>query len=221
MERFIHARTQANLLNQVRGSLPAIFSALNCYVAFCELREDRPFPTTERLVLEWGSVFNNTATFTNYVPRLQKVCFFTGSPVSWMTPAVRHVSNGLKKCQDNSFKFPNFIRIELLLRIIRHETVASEFPHACWMSLLIAFRVPSETMQLVRAYKNAELCAFSPQREKALIGIRTAPDGFFLVTKFKRRKIISGGCVLLLPRPHAVACHTGTSSAWPAAFYRR
>ena len=151
MGRFIRDRTRANLLKQVRGSLPAICSALNCYVAFCDLREVQPFPVTERLVLEWSAAFDSTATFANYASRIQKVCFFIGPPASWQTPAVRHVANGLKKCQENSFKFPNFSRIDLLLRIIRHETVVSECAQACWMSFLFAFRVPSETLQLVRA----------------------------------------------------------------------
>ena len=198
-DRFFHDRTHANLLKQVRGSLPVLCSALNCYVAFCELREAQLFPVTERLVLEWSAVFNNTATFANYVSRIQKICFFIGSPVSWLTPAVRHVAKGLGKCQDNRFKFPNFIRIELLLRTIRHETVAIEFEQACRMSFLIAFRVPSETLQLVRAYRADEICAFSPHREKASIWVRTTPDGCFLVAKFKWRKNITGGCVLRRP----------------------
>ena len=163
-------------------------------------------------MLEWSAVFNNAATFANYVSRMQKVCFFIGPPVSWLTPAVRHVAKGLKKFQDSSFKFPNFIRSELLLRIVRHETAASEFAQACWRSFLFAFRVPSETLQLVRAYRGDEINAFSPQKEKALIGIRTTPDGCFLVTKFKWRKNITGGCVLRRPcfctggRPAARAC---------------
>ena len=130
---------------------------------------------------------------------IQKVCFFTGSPVSWLTSAVRHVAKGLKKCQGNSFEFPNFILIELLLRIIRRETVVSEFAQACWASFLFAFRVPSETPQLVRAYRGDEICAFSPRKEKALIWIGSTPDGCFLVTKFKWRKNITGGCVLRHP----------------------
>ena len=72
--------------------------------------------------------------------------------VSWLTTDGRHVSKGLKKCQRSSFKFPNFSRAELLLRIIRHEKAPVEFAKACWMSPLLEFRVPSEKMHLVRAY---------------------------------------------------------------------
>ena len=90
------------------------------------------------------------------------------------------MARGLKKCRDNSFKFQNLIHSQLLLRIIGREQTGSEFPQACWMSFLFAFRVPSETIQLARAYSNDEINAFSPQHEKALIGIRTAPDGCFM-----------------------------------------
>ena len=199
MGRFILDRTQANLLKQGRGSLPAISSALNCFAAFCEMRTAQPFPVTERIVLEWGAVFSDTATFANYISHLQKVCFFAGLSVDWLTPAVRHVARGLKKCQDTSFKFPNFIRVALLLQIIQHEPADSEFAQAFWLSFLFAFRVPSETLQLVRAYTDDEITAFTPYREKALIGLRTTPQGSFLVTKFKWRKNIAGGCILRMP----------------------
>ena len=68
-----------------------------------------PFPLTERRVLDWSSVFNDTATIYNYTLRLQKVCFFIGTSSAWLTPAVRHVAKGRKKCQDKSSKFPPII----------------------------------------------------------------------------------------------------------------
>ena len=189
IDRFAQDRTHANLLKQVRGSLPAISSALNCYNSFCDLRDTRPFPVTEQIVLEWSSVFADTATYANYIPNLQKVCFFVGSPAEWLTSAVRRVAKGLKKCHDISFEFPNFAQSRMPLRIIRLETIQSEFAQACWMSFLFAFRVPSETLRLQRAFRNDDLAAFSPQKEKALIGVRTDTDGSFLIIKMKWRKI--------------------------------
>ena len=108
-----------------------------------------------------------------------------------------------------------------MLRLIRRETVVSEFAQARGMSVLFPFRVPSETMQLVRTYRNDEICAFSPHLEKTLIGIRTTPDGCFLVAKFKWRKNITGGCVPRRPcfccgdRPDALA-FCPVHVLWPA-----
>ena len=34
-----------------------------------------PFPTHEEVVMQWSSMFNNTATFWNYVSLLEKCCF--------------------------------------------------------------------------------------------------------------------------------------------------
>ena len=185
------------------------------------MRDVRLPPASEQLILGRSSVFSDLATFANYVLRLQKVCFFIGSQKDWLTPAVRHVERGIKKCRDVSFKLPNFIRIQLLLRIIRRELTGSEFAQACWMSFLFAFRVPSESLQLTRAYRNDEINACSPQREKAIIGIRTSPDGCILVAKLKWRKNITGGCILRRPcfcqgdRPASVAC-CPVHSLWPA-----
>ena len=67
------------------------------------------------------------------------------------------------------------------------------------MSFLVAFRVPAESIQLTRAYRRDEINAFPPQREKALIGLRTTQDGCFLVDKLKWRKNIAGGRILRLP----------------------
>ena len=49
--RFMEENTQANLLKQVRGSLPGVASAFRCYLAFCELEKVNPLPPTEETVL--------------------------------------------------------------------------------------------------------------------------------------------------------------------------
>ena len=74
--RFIKDNHQRNLLKNIRGSLPSVASALNCYLQLCHLRSDDPFPATERRALDWSAVFNDTATFYNHTLHLQKVCFF-------------------------------------------------------------------------------------------------------------------------------------------------
>ena len=144
IDRFSQDRAPANLLKQMRGSSPVISSALNCYNAFCDLRGARTFPVAEQIVMEWSSVFADTATYANYISHLQKVRFFVGSLAEWLTSAVRHVAKGLTKRHDSSFNFRNFIQSRMILRIIHLETIQIEFAKACWMSFLFALRAPSE-----------------------------------------------------------------------------
>ena len=72
LDKFALSSTQANLLKQVRGSLPAIASAFRCYTAFCNLKGFTAFPPTEEAALQWSSVFDDTATFGNYIQHLAK-----------------------------------------------------------------------------------------------------------------------------------------------------
>ena len=76
VRRFIKDNTQRNLMKQIRGSLPSVVSALNCYLKFSRLVAEDPFPVTERRVLDWSSVFNDTGTYRDYTQHMQKVFFF-------------------------------------------------------------------------------------------------------------------------------------------------
>ena len=42
LDRFVFDATSANLLKQVKGSLPGMASAYRCYIDFCELRHFPP-----------------------------------------------------------------------------------------------------------------------------------------------------------------------------------
>ena len=209
VNRFMQENLQANLLKQVRGSLPGIASAFRCYLAFCELERANPLPPMEETVLKWSSVFNDTATFGNYISYLQKACFFLRQPTTWLTPAVRHVAKGLAKAQNKSFKFANFIRSQLLVEIIEHESTGSEFAQAAFPSFLFSFRVPSETLQLRRNYADGPLMVFSPQEEKAIIGVSYEGNGPYLVAKLSWRKNLPGGCILRRP----CFCHLASPKA--------
>ena len=120
-------------------------------------------------------------------------------PTDWLTPKVRHVAKGLKKSHGHSFRFSNFIRSSLLIQLIHHETIQSEFAQAAFLSFLFALRVPSETLQLRRAFRDDQLLAFSPQTKKALICTAVVGGATFLVTKFSWRKNMAGGCILRRP----------------------
>ena len=86
--RFPNDITQANLLKQVKGSLSlawlrpsaVIQTSANC-VRF------PPFPALEETAPQWSSVFNNTATFGNYISLLGRCCFFPGPPPTGKPPA--------------------------------------------------------------------------------------------------------------------------------------
>ena len=110
------------------------------------------------------------------------------SPLLGSPPCVRHVAKGLAKCQDESFRFPNFIRIPLRLRLITHETSASEFAQAAFFPILFSLRVPSETLVLRRAVSPDLLGDFYHQVEKALICIRFSGGSPFLSATFSWRK---------------------------------
>ena len=95
--------------------------------------------------------------------------------------------------------FANSIRSQLLAKIVEHETPGSEFPQEAFLSFLLSFRVPSEALQLRRAYADDPLTVFSPQREKAIIGVRFDGDEPFLIVKLAWRKNLPGGCILRHP----------------------
>ena len=147
--------------------------------------------------------------------------FFLRFPTDWLSPCIRHVAKGIKKRQDKSFRFRNFIRSSILVRIIEHESAVSEFAQEAYLSFLFALRVPSETLQLRRAYSADELLSFSPQPDKALIGLANADGEQFLVVKMSWRKNITAGCIMRRP----CFCHLGSElavglcpvhSIWPA-----
>ena len=199
-DRFVFDPTSADLLKQVKGSLPGILSAYRFYVAFSELRKaPSPFPAKEDTALERSAVFGNTATYGNYISLLGKCCFFLRYDTAWVTRAVRHVAKGLKKCRNRSFRLPNFIRSQLMIRIIDHETFSIECAQAAFLSFLCSFRVPSETLQLVRTYSSDTLEVFPPQPEKALIGVRLAEGAPFLFANLAWRKNLTSGCILRRP----------------------
>ena len=70
--RFIKDANHANFLKQVKGALPGMASAFRFYTAFCDMGKVAPFPVREEVALQRISVFNNTATFGNYVAILEK-----------------------------------------------------------------------------------------------------------------------------------------------------
>ena len=60
-------------------------------------------------------------TFRNYVNYMQKACFYLDQPVNWYTPALANVVKALRLVGKAKYRFPNFIDIELLTKIIKRD----------------------------------------------------------------------------------------------------
>ena len=192
VSRFAADNAHANLSHQARGSLHG-------FAAFCELIKVRPFSPQEETTLRWISVFNDTATLGSYMALLAKACFSPRFSTTWLTHAVRHVARGLQKCQDRSFRFPNFIRIRLVAKISARESHRIEFAQARFFSFMFSFRIPSATLQLRRSFSTDHVEGFAPQLEKALIGVRTIDGQQSLSVMLTTRKNHAPGCILRRP----------------------
>ena len=68
-----------------------------------------------------------------------------------------------------------------------------------YLSFLFSIRAPSATLQLAIASPNEKLLKFSPQGPKSLICHRTYRDTAAMVIKFRFRKNVRGGCILIRP----------------------
>ena len=219
--RVIQENPQLNLIKQVRGSLPSINSALNCYRQFAQLRNEPPSPSTERRVLDWSAVSNDTATFPQLHVSPAEGMLLLGHLYGLVCP-------GCQTCREGPYHGPwqelpiyEIIRSRPPLRIIAHESLRSEFAHAFLLSFLFSFRVPSETMQLRRAYRNDRMYEFFPHPENAVLGVRQVGGADFLVMKLSFRKNISRGVILKRPCFRGLGSRTARSSCpvhalWPA-----
>ena len=173
-------------------SLPAIYS-------FLRTTPGSPFPVSDEKVLHRISMFNNTATFGNYISPQEKCCCFLRSPTAWLTSCVRHVANGLKKCLDRIFRFSNCIRSKLLTRLVEFESPNSEFAQSAYMSFLFAFRVPSETIWLIRAYSDDALYTFSPHQGRPFRRYASSPGNISFFAKLSRRGSLKRAASFVAP----------------------
>ena len=82
---------------------------------------------------------------------MQKDGYFPDQPAGWVTPALANVVNGLTLEGKAKHRFPNFIDSSVAVSIIKHESTNSEFAQLEYLSFLLALRVPSGALSLVRA----------------------------------------------------------------------
>ena len=134
-----------------------------------------------------------------YRSRLQKARFMLGLPINWRTQAVKNLPDGRKNAENRTWKFPNFIQTEDIVRIIAAETVAAQFAQIAFLSHLCTLRAHSKTLRLLRAYSNYRLADPVPQEDKSRICIRTYQENEPLAIQRAFRKNAPDGRILFPP----------------------
>ena len=129
---FALVNEELNIMRQTIDSSPSVASGIACYSAYCDLMGGPYFPPTSIRVRRWGSFFNPCPTFSIYVGRLSKACQMMGSDSSgWIDSIAQSIIKGLKRAQDFPNRFDNFILRDLWVRILRWESIDSEFGRLC------------------------------------------------------------------------------------------
>ena len=141
--RFLSIGAQANILEQVRLTLPAVSSGISCYLSFCSLLAVAPFPPSTECVARRSAVSPPGKTFSLYLGHLAKACFLLGFDLSWKNEFINSIAKGLKNKPSERAKFHNSLEPSTLDRIIRHETWGSEFARLCYVTYLFMLRLPS------------------------------------------------------------------------------
>ena len=81
-------------------------------------------------------------------------------------------------------------------------------PQLISIAFLFSLRVPSEALQLRRAFGDDQIAEFITQNDKALIVVRPFERTAALIIKLSRRQNLDGGCILRRP----LLCQTGSKS---------
>ena len=98
------------------------------------------------------------------------------------------------------------------MRIILDQWRKNNMGVIAYLSYLFSLRLPSGSLQPTAASTNAKLLKFCPQGPKASIFHRTYQNATAMVIKFRFRKNIRGGFVLIRP------CHCAMVSPPNRAF---
>lgn len=96
-------------------------------------------------------------------------------------------------------RFPNFIRIELIWRIIRFFGNNDGLARLAYLPFLFALRVPSEALVIRRAHKGGAMTLFAPQRDKDLVSRMDIDGSTALALKLAWRIHMTGGCISQRP----------------------
>ena len=162
-------------------------SGVESYLRFRTLLGLPAFPPRSEAVELWSGAFNSGRTFNRYMAHLRRPSILPNQPLSWLTPTARAIGKGLKNAQDLSSNVRNSARPIELFILIGRTGVSPELGQAFSVSYLSEMRVPSETIILVRAFRDGPITELRPQSEKALIGPRAYKADAVLLVKFPAR----------------------------------
>ena len=199
IQRFLSTGVAVNILRQSEFALPGIASGIQCWTAYCDLQGYPYYPPTSARVCAWASIFNPGRSFGQYLSHLIKGCQIIGAPTDWNDDAVSAMARGLRKAQNLSFAFENYIFRPCLVRFINHETLQSEFGLLGYLSFLFLLRVQSEGIPIRRASLYEPLLERAPQLHPALIGVRDVGGESRLILKLSTRKNTRYGAILMRP----------------------
>ena len=197
-DEFFENGAKLNMLRAVQGSLRSVASGINNYLRYCTTNNATPFPPSTGTIRRWSTTFNPGKTFCLYTNHVRKAATLLGHDDSWFNSEIQLIAKGLRNAQDRSFAFPNYLMSADVLRVVWHQGT-NQTGMIAYLSYLFSLRVPSETLQLTVARHDEKLLQFKPQGPKAIIGPRTYNDTTALVIKFRFRKNIRGGCILIRP----------------------
>ena len=81
-----------------------------------------PLPRTGKRRLQRISLFKTGDTYRAYVNYLRNACFYLGEPIDWLSPAVTNIVKRLRLAGKTNFRFPIFLAISDVRKIIKHES---------------------------------------------------------------------------------------------------
>ena len=143
-----------------------------------------------------------------YPAHLQKASILLDHSLDWFTPTIRQISNRLIKAQDVSFKSPNFIQPNDIIRILGHVKVDTDLGQLFYLSYLSPLSVHSKTLRPTRTFSDDPITQFIPQNDKALIAVRYYDQAPRASRQIRiQQKNVKNGRILIRPCPRARAIH--------------
>ena len=188
-----------NVLRQIPDSLDSVASGIACYIAFCDLMGLEYFPPTSYRLRQRSVVFRPGKCFGLYVSHVRKACQILNLPISFDDALLKGVIKGLEHAQEKSDEFPNIVDLKLLIKIIDHEGIDSQFALLSFFSFLYLLRVPSEGLCMKRARFDHDLVSRRPLDSQSILGIVDDDSAPKLVLKLKKRKNAKMGMILIRP----------------------
>ena len=168
LSRYFRTAAQELALTGIQKCFPNFASAIRCYFSFCELRGCPPFPVTERIISERGPLFKSGAAFSNYVGYIRKICYFLEESLAWDTAAVKNVIAAQKLLGKGAYRFPNFLRIDMVMKILTRESRDVSFAQLFTLPFCSRYLSRPKLYNSV-GLSNTMICRCSPIQKAGLL----------------------------------------------------